>query len=197
MKTTTKYTMQYISSKLRCYSWPVLTGEPNKAFKNRQNNYRGITAINFGNFRFGCFRHFRIANYMSHVLPRKCRFFNSDFVLPVGGRSSPQEETEAEQKRSKEKEVGLWFRSPVWHVIYFDVSHDIHKEFLYKTSWITVFWHGKQLICESMSPILSCQIFPATSSGFWFYFVCLTVTHTNYFVLLYCTPTNLFYFILI
>ena len=65
MKKITKVhnAMQHMLLNLLCYySWPAVTGEPNKGKRLRE-----VTSINFGNVQFSCFRHFWISDCVSHV----------------------------------------------------------------------------------------------------------------------------------
>ena len=99
MKRITKVhnAMQHtLSNLLCCYSWPAVTGEPNKGKRSRE-----ATSISFRSVPFGCFRHFWISDCMSHVW--KCRSYNSDFHASQGQILSPRRKLSRKTEREKKE----------------------------------------------------------------------------------------------
>ena len=129
MKRITKVhnTMQHMLLNLLCYSWPAVTGEPNKGKCSRE-----VTSISFGNVPFSCFCHFWISDCMSHVW--KCRSYNSDFCASQGQILSPRRKLSRMKKKKRKKKK----RKRNQNVVQQKANLNMHRAVLRMHSWVSL-----------------------------------------------------------
>ena len=138
MKRITKVhnTMQHMLN-LLCYSWPAVTGEPNKGKCSRE-----VTSISFGNVPFSCFCQFWISDCMSHVW--KCCSYNSDFCASQGQILSPRRKLSRMKKKKRKGKKGKEIRM-LYNKKQISACTGQFWECIAESVWLAYLWQGSQI----------------------------------------------------